>query len=182
MRDNLRCPIPENINPLFSTNFIFSIHKVPDLTFFVQDVGLPSITLGEASVSNPLQDTPMPGDKLVYGELTVSFTIDERFQNYRVVSEWLHALGYPENHEQFTLFVAKQEANLTEHMKTVSDATLGILDSSNNPVATYTFIDCFPTSLSGFEYTTTDTDASSIKATATFRFSHYQLRTKYDTN
>lgn len=180
MRDNLRCPIPDNINPLLATNFIFSVHKLPDITFFVQDVSMPDVSLGQASISNPLQDTPMPGDKVSFGSLTVSFTIDEKFANYKAVTEWLLGLGYPENHLQFTTFISAQQNNLSEHLKTVSDATLGILDSSNLPVATYTFIDCFPVSLGGFEYSTSETTARHIKASVTFAFSHYQLRTKYD--
>lgn len=181
MRDNLRCPIPENINPLYATNFVFSVHKVPDLTFFVQDVSFPAISLGQAITSNPLQDTPYPGDKVNFGDLSITFTIDEHFRNYTKLSEWLIALGYPENHSQFTNFVNAQQNNLTEHLKTVSDATLGILDSSNNPVATYTFIDCFPISIGGFEYSSKETDARTLNVTASFLYSHYQLRTKYQT-
>ena len=32
----LQCPIPENIDYLMPGNFIFSVHKIPQLTFFVQ--------------------------------------------------------------------------------------------------------------------------------------------------
>jgi len=173
----LSCPIPENINPLYTTNFIFSVHKAPLMTYFVQDVNLPEISLGQAQISNPLLDVPMPGDKVTYGNLTLSFTIDSNFKNYSELSNWLISLGYPENHNQFTTFVNSQANNLTEHLKTVSDATLAILDSANKPIATYTFVDCFPVSLSGFEYSSSETDARTIKATATFVFSHYQLRT-----
>lgn len=175
---NLSCPIPENINPLYATNFIFSVHKLPKMTYFIQDVTLPDISLGEALYATPLSDIPVPGDKPNFGNLTFSFTIDESFKNYAEISTWILALGYPENHEQFSKFIRDQEGNLTEHLRTVSDATLGILDSSNQPIATYTFVDCFPISLSGFEYSSTETDARTIKATASFAFNYFYFRTK----
>ena len=175
----LTCPVPETINNLFANTFIFSVLKLPELTFFVQDVTFPGMTLGEAMVSSPLVDYPEPGDKIQFEALTVSFLIDERFKNYKAVSDWMLALGYPVNHTQFSNFVGKQTDG-SEHLKTVSDATLGILDSSNNTLATYTFVDCFPISVGGFQYSSKETDARTLSVSVTFAFSYYTLQTKYD--
>lgn len=174
-REALKCPIPENINPLYPSNFIFSIHKIPDTTFFVQEANLPDLTLGSASMSTPLSDIPIPGDKLEFGTLNIGFMVDENYTNYQKLTEWILALGYPVSHSQFTEFINKQENNLTEHLKTVSDATLGILDSSMQPIATYTFIDCYPIKVGGFQFSTEITNPTPLKATATFAFNYYKL-------
>lgn len=176
----LKCPMPDNINPLYPANFIFSVHKAPELTFFVQDVNMPDMSLGNATYATPLTDIPVPGDKINFGQLTISFLVDEKFSNYSQLTEWMLALGFPDDHQRFTSFTKKQENNLSEHLKTVSDATLGIIDAANHPVATYTFIDCFPISLGGWQYSSKNTDTTPITATVTFLFDHFKLQTKWD--
>lgn len=177
MSNNLTCPIPDTLNPLYISNFVFSVHKLPSMTFFVQQASLPDITLGEATMATPLVDFPIPGDKMNFSQFSCTFMIDEKFENYKNVTEWIMALGYPDNHERYTQFINKQESNLNEHLKTVSDATLGVLDANLRAIATYTFIDCFPISVSGIQYDTTVADAVPIKATVTFAYSHYELKT-----
>lgn len=177
MRTPLTCPIPGTINPLFASNFIFSVNKLPDLTFFVQDVSLPDISLGQANYSTRLSDIPVPGDKLNFGTLSVSFQIDESYKNFKALTEWIMALGFPESNSQYTNFIDQQEVHLSEHLKTVSDATLGILDSEMQPIAIYTFVDCFPISVSGFEVTSQTTDSNPLKATAVFAFNYFSLDT-----
>lgn len=173
----LTCPIPENINPLYASNFIFSVNKLPDMTFFVQDVSLPDISLGEATYATRLSDIPVPGDKVNFGTLTVSFQIDEAYKNFKAITEWLLALGYPDENQRFTTFINKKENYLSQHLKTVSDATLGILDSEMQTIAMYTFIDCFPISISGLEMTSQATDSNPLKVTATFAYNYFILET-----
>lgn len=176
----LTCPMPGNTSPLQPNNFAFSVHKIPEITFFLQDVNLPELSLGSASLSTPLVDVPIPGDKIQFGSLTATFIVDSRFKNYSAVRSWLIGLGYPENHDDFVKFIGKQASELSEHYKTVSDATLGILDGSNQAIATATFVDCFPISLSDIQFTTQATSIEPVKATVTFLYSHYQLNTVYD--
>lgn len=177
-RRALQCPVPANVNPLYPSNFVFSVNKAPNLTFFVQDVDLPDISLGEATYATRLSDIPVPGDKVVFSPLTISFQIDEDYVNYRELTRWLIALGYPESNQQFTSFINEQDNLLSEHLKTVSDATLGILDSELQPIAVYTFVDCYPLSVSGFQFTSQASDSNPLKATATFAFNYYELQTK----
>ena len=44
------------------------------------------------------------GDKLEYEDLTVTFIVDEYLENYTSLHEWMTAIGFPENREQFTTF------------------------------------------------------------------------------
>ena len=176
----LTCPVPETINPLQANQYIFSVNKIPSLTFFAQSANLPDLTLGSQTMSTRINDIKMPGDSLEFGSLMVRFTVDEKFKNYKAVAKWMIALGFPEDNQQFSRFIVEQQSDLDEYMKTVSDATLGILDSANNPVATITFIDCFPVSLSGLEFDSEATQSSTIKATAVFEYTHYKMTTIYD--
>lgn len=173
----LTCPYPANINPLNPNGFIFSVSKLPELTFFVQDVDLPNLTIGVATQSSSVHDIKIPGETAEYGDLTVSFLVDEEFANYKAIYAWMIGLTYPEGHKIYTDFLNsdKNKNSYSELAKGYSDASLTILDSSNNPVQQFVFADAFPTSLSALEFSSQNTDVTFLRATATFSYSYYQL-------
>ena len=73
----LSCPLPENINPLSPNGYMFSIEKLPSLSFFCQEVNLPSLNLPEATQLNPFTKIPIAGDQLEFGQLTIQFLVDD---------------------------------------------------------------------------------------------------------
>ena len=139
----LTCPIPSNINPLQSNGFMFGIKKLPEISYFCQEVVLPSLDLPSSQMDTPLSRVPMPGDKLDFGDLSLTFLIDEEMINYLALHNWLIGLGFPETREQFAEFTSGQAPS----MASVSDAVLQILSSSNNTIKTIRFVDLFPISL-----------------------------------
>ena len=61
----------------------------------------------------------------------------------------------------------------------MSDATLTILTNKNNPTLRVNFKNCFPTSLSGLDYTTQNTDTEQLTATVTFKYDIYEFEVFY---
>lgn len=173
----LTCPSPSNINPLNPNGFLFSVSKLPELTFFVQDVELPSLTIGTIVQGSSVHDIKIPGETADYGSLTVSFLVDEEFANYKAIYAWMIGLTYPETHAIYTEFLAstKNSNSYSELSKGYSDASLTILDSSNNPVQRIIFVDAYPTSLSSLPFTSQSNDVQFLKATATFEYTFYKL-------
>ena len=55
---------------------------------------LPGITLSEAIQNTPFKDISMPGNKLEYEDLSVTFIVDEYLENYTSMHEWLTAFGF----------------------------------------------------------------------------------------
>ena len=43
----------------------------------------------------------MPGDKVTYSSLDVSFLVDENLNNYKEIHDWITGLGFPQDHKQF---------------------------------------------------------------------------------
>jgi len=173
----LSCPIPSNINPLQSNGFMFRISKLPELSYFCQEVNLPELSLAPAGVSTPLVDTFYAGDKPTYGDLSVTFLIDEQMANYTAVHNWLVGIGFPESWAQFGAYV---EANQQPHNpKTdrviTSDAVLQILNSSNNVTKAVQFIDCFPTGLQSITLQSTTSDTMYLAGVASFRYTLYKF-------
>lgn len=168
-------PVPSNINPLQNNGFLFSIQKLPEVTFFCQNVTLPELSLPATGTTTPLVNIPFPGDKLDFSQLTVSFLIDSEMKNYVAVHDWLIGLGFPENHTQYANFINSRTntLNRTPSLAAVSDATLNILGASSKTVRSIRFIGAFPTSLQSLQLETTNQDTRYLTANATFAYSYY---------
>lgn len=171
------CPYPGNINPLYLTGYQFVIQKLPEITYFIQETQVPSITLGESRFGTGVHDIKMPGDTLEFGELQIQFIIDENLSNWNAIYFWMSGLGFPEGHHMYTRYInASINKNLySENSKGVSDGTLTLLDSSNNIKQAFTFVDLFPTNLSGLNFTASLTDPQPAVGTASFAYSYYSI-------
>lgn len=167
----LTCPIPSNINPLQSNGFMFGIQKLPEINYFCQEVTLPSLDLPTTVMDTPLSRLPIPGDKLNFGDLSLTFLLDEDMVNYVALHNWLIGLGFPESRTQFVEFINGKSPAIAS----CSDAVLQILSSTNNVSRTIRFVDVIPTSLSQITLQSTTTDTTYIAATATFQYAYYKF-------
>ena len=86
-----------NRNFLSPVGFKFNLSKAPKVDFFSQSVSIPNISLGVAMQTSYLKDIPVPGDKMDYGDLDISFFIDENLENYLQIEKWMRSLGFPES-------------------------------------------------------------------------------------
>jgi hypothetical protein len=169
---------PVNINPLSPNGYRFAITKLPELTYFSQQVNLPGIQLGDPAFANPFASVPIPGDHITYDTLQVQFIVDEGMANYLAIYNWIIALGFPQNYDQYvSLISSDQRAILNELASNYSDATLEILDNNNKPIKTVHFVDVFPTSIESLTFHSNDQDVNYLIGNATFRFSYYEFVT-----
>lgn len=171
---NLTCPLPSNFNPLSPNGFRFSISKIPEITFYCQEVNLPGITLESIDVLSPLTMNPFAGDLITYDELTVQFLVDAEMVNYQAVYNWLTGLGFPNGYEQYINFTNSQQAQ-SKGTIDYSDGTLQILTSNNQVAKTVQFIDLIPVSLGSMTFTSTATDVTYIVGVAGFKFDRYNF-------
>ena len=172
-----------NINPLRLTQFQFQIEKLPDLTYFVQSVQVPEISLGVSTQATSVHDLKIPGETLEYSSLTVEFIVDEELKNWNAIYFWMVAMGYPEGHQLYTQYMEQNvnKSRASELSKGYSDGSLMLLDSANSPKQVFTFVDMFPISLSGFQFNQSSTSADVATAQATFEYSYYTInKTMHD--
>ncbi len=173
----LSCPVPNTISTLSPNGFIFTIQKYPELDYFIQEVQLPSISLGSSVFATNVHDLKMPGETLEFADLTVNFLVDENMTNYLAIQDWMFGLGFPAGHELYRglLQSERNAANYGEVSKTVSDCFLTVLNSDNRPLKRFQFVDAFPTDLSALTFQSTNTDVQYLVASATFTYSYYSL-------
>ena len=96
--------------------------------------------------------------------------------NYQAIYNWIVALGFPNNYEQYTTFIdAEQRGAISELAANYSDATLQILGGNNQTVKTVQFVDLFPVALDSLQFSGTNTDVQYLIGNATFRYGYYKF-------
>ena len=185
---------PSKLDYASPTQFKFNILKLPKTEYFCTAVNIPGISLAGTPVQQTmLKDIPLPGDKLNYESLSMTFLVDENLENYQEIHGWLRGLGFPEDHKEFqnTLTSGNDrfpgstsnvlgDAGRTKYAppKTgglYSDATLSVLSNKNNSVVEVRFSDVYPISLSGLAYNQQATDVDYLTASVTFEYKIYDF-------
>lgn len=157
---------PENLNPLASTGYQFFIKKLPTTNFFCQAINIPGCRLFVSEQPTPFTNVPIPGHKLQYHDLNVTFQVDEELKNYYEIYEWIIQLGFPENYQQ-RRDLEKRERDFEGKM---SDGHAIILSNTKNPNYKISFGGLFPISISDIVFDTRQTSEGFFAATATFKF------------
>ena len=185
---------PTKLDYASPTQFKFNIIKLPKVEYFCTSVNIPGISLGGTlTQATPLKDIPIPGDKLTYEPLSMTFMVDENLENFQEIHGWLIGLGFPRDYSEFRnlvtsgndRFPSKNQSISSEVGKvkygspnvggTYSDATLTILTSKNNPQLEVRFRDVFPTALTGLTYSQQAADVDYLTATVSFSYSIYDF-------
>ena len=187
---------PTKLDYASPTQFRFSIIKLPKVEYFATAANIPGITLGQANQPTPLKDIPIPGDKLEYDNLNITFLVYENLENYREIHGWLTGLGFPKDNEQFRnlqnagsdRFPTTSNTGLNKELGKIrkavqddgglySDATLFVLTSKNNANLEVRFRALYPVSLSGLYYNQQETDIQYLTANVTFAYRIYEFAT-----
>ena len=184
---------PTQLDYVSPTQFKFNIHQLPKVEFFCTDANVPAISLGEAVYPTPYKEIPVMGDTLTYDNLSISFIVDENLENYIEMHDWLTAIGFPKNRNQFSTFrsstastpIATQGTSddigdvqpATSARGMFGDAILTVLTNKNNPVVEVRFQDIYPVALGALDFTQTSTDVEYISVTADFSYKIYDIVT-----
>ena len=172
--------------------FRFKCTKLPLVEFFVQSANIPGINLGSATQTNPLYDIPLPGDKITYSALDMSFLVDENLNNYKEIHDWILGLGFPSNNQQFQdlqsagsdRFPGSSRSTAATGTSTpqplneggiYSDAILTVLNSKNIAKTEIRFQNVYPTSLGGLNYDVRQTDVDYLNASVSFNYMNYDI-------
>ncbi len=152
----------------------FSIKKIPTVNFFVQQVAIPSITMGETPIPTPFTKLQYPGDQATFGDLVITFRVDENLDNYLELYSWMRSMLRVDEYGDATAWTNEANSPRSDD-RVFSDASLIINNSAMNPNKEVVFTDCFPTSLSDVPFMTTMSDVDYVECTCTFKYRKFEI-------
>ena len=159
---------PSNRNFLNPIGFLLKLEKFEGTDFFCQSANLPDINMPAIEVESPFRSLPIiPGGGVSFGDLTVSFIVDEDLKNYYSIHKWMRDNGN-----------ADQMARTTPEKDIYTNGLLLIVTSAYNPAFIVEFRDLFPVSLTNLQFNATIGDVEYITAEVTFKHQQFFIRDK----
>ena len=188
---------PTKLDLAAPTQFKFNIMKLPKVEYFCTAANIPGVNLSEIKQMTPLADIPLPGEKITFGDLEVTFMVDENLENFREIHGWLMGLGFPKSRTQFAEIVKSGSDRFplqgasqknTDPGKVTggpvplgpvfSDPTLNVLSSKNRSNIEVRFSNVFPVALTGLNFNQQADDVQYLQATVTFKYKLYEFAVK----
>lgn len=175
---------PNNVDLLQSTKFRITFDRLPGMTYFCQTANLPGVSLTEVPKPTPFADMYLPGEKLMYDTLNITFLVDEDLRAWTQIHDWMRGITFPLDFEEY-FELQRQNAITSLGQKLVisgnnvsyggqyTEAIMTIFTNKNNPNFRVKFVDLFPVSLSTIIFNTGDSADNVVTADATFRFTYY---------
>lgn len=172
----------ENRNYLSPTGFYFTVARAPLVGYFGTQVNVPGLDLGVYLQSNYLTDIPRPGEKITFGDLSLTFFVDEDLVNYLEIQNWMRGLGFPESLQEIYDWQSEKKPQNYPHnyrdesdLNLFSDGTLGIYNSADNPNFKVVFENLFPYALSPLQFDSQISDIRYLTATVSFKYTIYNI-------
>ena len=128
-----------NLNFLAPSQFVFTLQRIEGVAFTCQTANIPNVSMSASQQMTRMKDTPIPGDTLNFGDLLITFLVDENMTNYSALYDWMKNITADLDTEDYNRYIRSQ-AGFPEarHQKptpiapAMTDATMTITDSNNN--------------------------------------------------
>lgn len=152
-----------NKDPALETSFILEIPGLPHLNYHVQKAPLPGINVPGVPAPYRNHQGVVPGNRINYSAFNVQFLVDEDFENYFGIVDWMKD-------------ATNGELPLMGHAAgAVRDIRLHLLNSNKHNIAGVDYVMAFPTDLSELDFGSDVTDGMPLVANVTFEYQRYDL-------
>lgn len=160
--------LTDNINLFQPTGFrvIIDRKNYGNLEFFTQAVQHPGASCPaiETAISR-IAGVPQPGGQMEYGELTMDVLLDEDFNSYTEMYEWLLRTAQIEQ-------IGRRPKT---DQPTYADITLIALTSHNNANKKIKYVDALPVAVGDLRFEATNQSVEYVTFPASFRFSYFEI-------
>ncbi|QIG65694.1 baseplate wedge subunit [Ochrobactrum phage vB_OspM_OC] len=166
------------LNFAHGNKFRFVISDLPNTQFLGVQYITPTITATSIKVPYKQHYVNVGGDKLDYGDLTVTFKIDKEYKNYIELVTWLNGIGKPHDYKEREDLVKSHQITkyqMNEHL-IGCDVSIIMLDNQSNPSMEIIFRNVFPTTLTGINLDTKVGNDITLEATVTFAVENMEFK------
>jgi hypothetical protein len=176
---------PSTYDFLKPNGFRFVIQDLPQVAYTCQKVSLPSLDLGVAKQYTPFTDVSLTGEKVTFGDLSLTFIVSEDMANYLELFNWITSLGDPQGYDKYNNFINQRLNRMgrnsidkpKDDAVKYSDASLVILNSSNIPKVNIKFTEIFPVQLDPVQFDTTVMSIDYLVCGVTFKYKLFEIET-----
>ena len=155
-------------NFLSQNGFRFNVKRLPNVSFFVQTVNIPGVTMNADETQTPFNTIYRVGDRLTWDDLTLTIRSDEDLDAFSEIFDWMVAATKSAGFAGYQSLVDGDDG-------VYSDATLTILNSKKNSNKILTFRDMFPITLGAINMDVTTSDITYSTFDVTFKYNTYTL-------
>ncbi len=165
-----------NKNFLSPIGFLFILDRAKKVSFLCQKASIPAFTTGNIEIPTRGFVTIPVESTATYEDLSIDFIVDEDLRNYMELHNWMRALSTPGEYKDRYDWNTENSIRGTKNDPRYSDATLQVLNNNNLANFDVVFKNCFPINLSSLPFDVTSSDNNYFTATATFRYTLYEVR------
>jgi hypothetical protein len=162
----------ENINYFQPTGFrvILDRRFYSHLQFYVARINHPGAQNAANDTAFKRTSVPFPGNTMTYGELTMDVLLDEDFESYKEMYDWMLRLCNEEQIAQRVDFKSSQDP-----IPTYADIHVTALTHANNKNVEFRYKDCVPVSIGDVNFDAQNQGVDFITFPASFRFSYFEI-------
>lgn len=155
----------QNRNNFLSPNKIrISIGKFPNLELYAQSFTIPGVSISTNEYATARgRDYFIPGDKIDYQDLTISFIVDEDLKVMREIKDWMDRI------------VKLEGVNISSES---TDITLSMLTNNSNRNIDFMVQGAFPHAISDVAVSVTETEDNVIVGEVQFKIVQYSIEKK----
>jgi len=142
-------------------NFLSDKEKGDDLILFCSEVQLPGITLDTVLIETPYYEQKEASNKISFDDLIITYSIDEKYNNYKLLLDWLLYIKHPERYE-----IRNQKVT----------ASLFTYTNNENPSTEFVLHNIFPVSIEPISLDNKIEDSEDILHTVSFAIEYFTIR------
>ena len=157
-------------NFLSPTGFRFNVKRLPNISFFVQSINVPGVSMNPDETPTPFTTMFRLGDRLTYDDLTLTIRSDENLDAFIEIYEWMQSGTKASGFAAYKTIKDSDDG-------LYSDGTLMVLNSKKNSNKMFIFKDMFPTTLSSIAMDATPGDITYATFDVTFKYNTYTIET-----
>ena len=151
---------------LIGSNFSVVIPDMENFSATVQQASIPSTTIGESLAPSTLLDFTLPGEKITYNQLIMSFPVQQNMANYAEIYNWMMSIAGPESPE-----------NRVDYSEYQRDGSIILKNHSGKNTCEIVFNNMFPIDLSDIPLDVGGVeDGDPILSTVTFRYEYMSFK------
>jgi hypothetical protein len=168
-----------NNNLHYTNKWRLALLRSPTVQYNCTNVEFPSISLTPIALATPVGKHFVGGKVVDFGQFTFTFTMDEDFENYMNIFNWMTGIAGSVDMIKYKELTTDIKKNIfgTDGHNIYSDGTLFSLTNASNINREFNIINMFPVSLGSPQFSRSEGNIVNT-CTATFQCDYFELAAK----